>query len=66
MARISSTSLTEGSHLSTSSQKVDSMQQKRESTKNHLSAAKLNMFLQLYKEFSVIVKHYTEECENRC
>ena len=45
--RKSSISLTEDHHLSKSSLKADSMQRKRKNTKNHLSAAKLNMFLQL-------------------
>ena len=37
----------ESNHLSISSLKADNTQQKRESMKNHLFAAKLNMFLQL-------------------
>ena len=44
--RKSSISLTEDHHLSKSSLKADSMQQKRESMKNHLFATKSNTFLQ--------------------
>ena len=46
-ARKSNILSTESNHLSISSLKADNTQQKRESMKNHLFAAKLNMFLQL-------------------
>ena len=65
-ARKSSTLSTENNHLSTSSQKADNTQQKRENMKNLLFAARLNTFLQLQKDFLVIGKHDTMVCKDGC